>query len=379
MPGTVSTATQQARRLVEHRDGHPIISLYLDLDPERFATAPARASQIRSLIDQASKEVEADETVSHDDRQALREDLRRVEEFLESADAPYEGARALAVFCSTPGGLFECVPLNRPVPGRVVIGRRPHVEPLLSGLEERRWLVALVNRGSAWLWSGSPAGLRQRERVADDVHGQHDQGGWSQARYERSVEKDVDDHLRGFAEDVTRRWRQERFDRLAVGGPQETVPRFVEMLGQELRDHLAPDRLEIDLSEVSEAHVREAIEKLAEEDERRTERGLLDRLNETPGRSAVGIEDTITALNERRVGQLLIDPQLDGQAYRCPRCGLLARAGGECPGDGADLEQQEDLREALAEAAIAQDADLVVLRHQEDLGRLRGVGALLRF
>ena len=47
-----SVAAESARRLIEHRTGHPIISLYLDLDPEHFATPPARSAQIRSLIDQ---------------------------------------------------------------------------------------------------------------------------------------------------------------------------------------------------------------------------------------------------------------------------------------------------------------------------------------
>ena len=34
----VSSGVQEARRLVAHRGEHPVISLYLDLDPERFAT-----------------------------------------------------------------------------------------------------------------------------------------------------------------------------------------------------------------------------------------------------------------------------------------------------------------------------------------------------
>jgi len=36
-------AAGRAKRLIEHATGHRVISLYLDLDPERFATPPARA------------------------------------------------------------------------------------------------------------------------------------------------------------------------------------------------------------------------------------------------------------------------------------------------------------------------------------------------
>jgi peptide subunit release factor 1 (eRF1) len=381
MPQAVSSGTQKARRLVERHNGHPVISLYLDLDPERFATPPARASQISSLIDQAAREAEADTELSHQDLMALREDLKRLEDFLQSREPPYQGARSLAVFCSTPDGLFEAIPLSRPVPGRVVIARRAYVEPMVSALERPKWLVGLVNRRSAWLWAGSADGLQERGQLEDNVHAQHAQGGWSQARYERSVEKDVEDHLREFAAELEGRWRAEHFDRLAVGGPQEIVPRFLELLGEDVRAHLVPDRVEVDLSDVSEARVREAIERLVAQDERRTEHELLRSLEETPPeRATIGVEDTLAALNERRVERLLIDPGFEASVARCPRCGLLTAGSAEaCPADGGPVERLEEFREAVVEAAIAQDAQVVAFRHQDDLRPLRGVGALLRF
>lgn len=379
----MSSGTKQARRLIEHSDGHPVISLYLDLDPERFSTAPARASQIRSLIDQASREIDSDDGLGHEDRVVLREDLKRVDTFLNSSRAPYQGARSLAVFCSSRDELFEALPLSRPVPGRVVIGPTAYVEPMLAAVEQRRWLVALVNRRAARMLVGSSDRLRERARRDDDVHGQHDQGGWSQARYERSVEKEVDDHLRQFADSVNRRWRAERFDRLAVGGPQEIVPRFCEFLDEEPRAHLASGRVDVDLSDASDAHVREAVEKIVIEDEERLERETLDRLNESAGaggRATRGVQDTVEALNERRVGQLLIEPGFDGVGYRCPSCGLLVLdSDGGCPADGTELERLEHLREAVVEAALVQDAEVTSVRHHDDLGGFGGIGALLRF
>ncbi|HZU59511.1 MAG TPA: Vms1/Ankzf1 family peptidyl-tRNA hydrolase [Solirubrobacteraceae bacterium] len=377
----MNSSEQRARRLVEHSGEHPVISLYLDLDPDTFATPPARASQIRSLIDEGTRTVENDQQLGHEDRAGLRADLKRIEEFLHSPEAPFQGARALAVFCSSADGLFEAVQLSRPVTGRLLIGRSPYVEPLLEGAQRRRWLVALVSRGSAQLWAGSPGRLRQQERLQDGVHGQHDQGGWSQARYERSVEKEVEDHLRQFAEAVERRWRAERFDRLALGGPQEIVPRFQELLSQDLLAHLASERVRVDLSSAGQADVLEAVERVAEEDERRTEREALDRMDEGvagAGRATRGLKDTVLALNERRVEQLLIDPGLAGQGRRCPTCGLLMSGQEEsCPADGTPTTEL-DLREAVVEAALIQDAEVTVIRHHEDL-RQAGIGALLRF
>jgi len=378
----VSSTAEQARRLIGHRGEHRVISLYLDLDPERFATPPARASQIHSLLDEAARHVD-DSDLAHDERLALREDLKRIRAFLSSSEAPVKGARALAVFCSGADDLFETVVLSRPVAARVMIEPAPYVEPMIAAAQERRWLVALVSRSSAWLLTGSPERLTEAERLQESVHGQHDQGGWSQARYERSVEKDADEHIRHVADLVNQRWRQERFDRLALGGPQEIVPRLEASLSEEARRSLAPSRIQVDLSSANQAAVRSAVEQLVLEDERAREAKILQRLSEDAragGRAITGAAGTLEVLNERRVQTLVLDPAFDGRGQRCPNCGLLAVEGdGECPSDGAALHPVEHLREAAVEAALVQDADVVVIQHLVDQAPFSGIGALLRF
>jgi len=384
MRKAVSGGVQEARRLVAYRGKAPVISLYLDLDPEQFATAPARASQIHSLLDAAAKEIESEkQDRSHEERVGLRTDVERIGSFLSSPEPPFKGARGLAVFSSAGGALFETIKLSRPVPAQVVIGATPYVAPMLEAVQTVRWLVALVNRRSARVLAGAPDRLSERARLDDGVRGRHEQGGWSQANYERSIENDVEQHLKRIAAIVNRRWRQERFDRVAIGGPQETVPRFEELLADEVRRQLAPGRVDVDISSVSEAQLREAVEKLVAEDQKRAERELLDRLENgigAGGRATGGPEATLEALNERRVETLLLEPGFDLRGKRCPPCGLLfLDADDACPADGSPLEEVDHLREAVVEAALTQDAGVVVVRSYPDLGPHRGIAALLRF
>jgi peptide subunit release factor 1 (eRF1) len=289
----------------------------------------------------------------------------------------------LAIFSSSRDGLFEVIQLTRAVPARVVIEAMPYVEPMLAAVERRRWLVALVNRRSAWLLAGSPERLREDERVDDDVRGQHEQGGWSQARYERSVDKDVMDHLRSVAETVNRRWRQERFDRIVVGGPQEVVVRFEELLADEVRDRLAPRKVDVDLSSATEAQVRSEVERIVVEDESRSERETLDRFQDALGsgtRATAGLGDTLQALNERRVQTLLLAPGFDPKGGRCPSDGMLVPdVHGRCAGDGAPIQRVEHMREAVVQVAVFQDADVLVITHYPDREPPDGIGALLRF
>ena len=122
---------------------------------------------------------------------------------------------------------------------------------------------------------------------------------------------------------------------------------------------------------------------LVAEDEKRSERDALDRLEGaigSGGRGAGGAYDTLAALNERRVQTLLLEPALDRRGARCPSCGLLVLDPSDpCPADGSETEEIEHLREAAVEAALAQGAEVMVIRHYPDLGPLQGIVAILRF
>ena len=95
------------RRLAELRLDRPVVlSLYLDLDPTEFATPPARATAVRSLLDEAERRVRERHALPHDDRMALEGALERTRVFLER-ELPTEGAHAVAVFASQPVGLLR--------------------------------------------------------------------------------------------------------------------------------------------------------------------------------------------------------------------------------------------------------------------------------
>jgi peptide chain release factor subunit 1 len=229
----------QLRALAELRLDRPVVlSLYLNLDPSQFATPPARKSSIRSLLDEAERRVRERNALSHDDRAALHTSLERAKTLLEN-DLPTDGAHALAVFASEQNDLFEALKLPRAVPNRVAIGHSPLVGPLARIARRERWCVTLVNRRDARIFRGGPDGLREVERIHDDVSGQHDQGGWSQSRYQRGIEKEKDDHLKVTCDALLGHIKRQPFERLLVGGPREVVTDFEQKLHHYLSERLA--------------------------------------------------------------------------------------------------------------------------------------------
>jgi peptide chain release factor subunit 1 len=370
----------ELRRLAELRLDRPVLlSLYLNLDPSEFATAPARATGIRSLLDDADRSIrERDDGLEHEDRQALRRSLARARSYLEG-ETFSGGAQGVAVFSCEPADLLQGVMLPRPVTNRVSIGRSPLVGPLARQARRERWCIALVNRRDARVFRGSPDGLREVGQIHDEVYGQHHRGGWAQARLERGIEKEKDDHLRHTADVLMDHFKRSPFERLAIGGPREVVADFEPKLHHYLRDRVA-GRVQVDVDASTAEQILERTRPCFEELEAHREVEAVARV-EAESRAAAGLEPTLEALNERRTEMLLLDRTFSTPGGQCPRCGWLGGEGTEaCPADGAALVHCDDLADAMIELAIQQSAEVLPLRHAEDALEARGgVAALLRF
>src|SRR5439155_51240 len=189
-----------------------VLSIYLNLDPHEFATPPARRTAITSVLEEAERKARQD-GLEHEERMALRADVERARQFFAS-DFTAKGAGALALFACGPAGLFEALRLPRPVPSDVVVDDSPWVEPLVRFGGPERVCVVLVNRRLARIFHGSRDRLEDVGAVEDDVHGWHDQGGWSQLRYQRGIEKEIQDHLVHASRRLFALWRRRPFDRL---------------------------------------------------------------------------------------------------------------------------------------------------------------------
>jgi peptide chain release factor subunit 1 len=368
------------RRLAEVRLDRPVVlSLYLDLDPAQFATPPARATAVRSLLDEAERRLRERDGLAHEDRADLQASLERAGALLQN-DLPTEGAQSVAVFASDASGLFEVLALPRPVPSRVAIGRSPLVGPLARLERRERWCVALVSRRDARIFRGSPESLREVEQVHDVVFGQHDQGGWSQARYQRGIEKEKDDHLRHTAEVLMKHFKRRPFQRLILGGPREVVADFESKLHGYLSGRLG-GRIEVDVDTATPEQVLAKTQPLFEAIEEQREAAALDRLGEG-GRAAFDLQEVLRALNERRVECLLVDERFAAPGTTCPECGWLGPDGERtCPVDGTELEPLDDLTDAAIELTLQQSAEiLAVRRRREELQeRAGGIAAMLRF
>ncbi len=355
MSATNELTEEALRSLAETTaDEETVLSVYVDLDPARFATPPARASQIDSLLDGAHREIESGER-SHAARQALRATLQRARELLAPDGEWAKDARAYALFLCEPLGLERGLRLPHPLAGAAVVSDAPFIAPLAEEGAAGRVCVALVDERFARVLRGSSEQLREVVSFGDDVHGRHDQGGWSQARYQRSRHEQIEAHLRHVARQLHELLAVAPYRRLLIACTQPLWPRVVERLSADVRPLLHDERVQLDVGDACVEDVLAAVRPLLEAEERAREDAVLAELQahlarEDDTRAAAGREAVDAALVERRVETLLYDAALG-----------------------------EDVVEDAVRAAVEQSAEILVLRDRPELGPLGGIAATLRF
>jgi peptide chain release factor subunit 1 len=378
-----SITWEQLRELAAfHAEHGCAVSLYVGLDPSLVPTAGDLASHTRSLLARAERQLdERRSTLSHDERTALARDLEQIATWFGN-EFSREGVRGVAVFSASLDDLFLPLPLPWPVDDDARIAKQLYLAPLVRGVGRGDGaLIAYVGRERGDVYRLSSGQLAPLADETAEVPGRHDQGGWSQARYERHIETIVDRHLRDVADALDRSVRRLREARVVLAGPEETRAGFDALLSPEVRAAL--------VGWVSaEAHVDaprllEAARPLLDEWRAGREEELLARWREEAarhGRAAAGWEETLQAASDGRVELLLVQEGADRPAFVCPACGRAQAMDGSCPLDGTTLQPADTGLDLAVHQTLTHGGTVEVIGEEHrDLEPVGGVAALLRF
>ncbi len=357
------------------------ISLYLDLDPSLTPTAGDAAMRVHALIDEIERsEAARKPALTHEQREGLRNDVQRLSEFFEQ-EFDRDGAHGCAVFCGWLDNVWRPLSLSERVPDVVKVGRSLYLAPLvpLVGRGEGA-LVAVVGRERGDLYRLRGGRL---EELVDQFHeqpGRHDQGGWSQARYQRHIEKLVHDHLKDVAETLDRQVRELRGPRLVIVSSDETRGEFEEALSHEVRKAILGWATAD--AHATPAELLEVVEPLLERWRGEQETQAVERWKAEEGRdgrAAAGWAQTLEAASDGRVELLLFQDRVNRDAWECPACGRLSTEDGTCPLDGTHMERSGDGLDLAVHQTLAHGGMVWALRQRRDLEPVEGIGALLRY
>jgi peptide chain release factor subunit 1 len=357
------------------------VSLYLNLDPSQVLTTPDLEARVNSLIRRAERLLEERKGgLSREAREALKSDLRRIETWFDEG-FDRQGARGVAVFAAGLDNFWSTLTTADSVPDDVRIASELYLAPLarLMGRGDAT-LVAAVGRERGDVYRLQDGVLVEIADETEEVPGRHDQGGWSQARYERHIDEIVERHWRRVADTLDTCIRRLPGGRVVLIGAEDMRSDFEGVLSNDVRDAVVGWA-------TAEAHadsttLLEAAKPMLAAWWRRREEAVLDRWREEAGkkgRAAAGWEETLEAASDGRVELLLVQDGSDQPAYQCPQCGRAQSANGSCPLDGTTMESRDGGLDLALHQTLAHGGSVHVLRERQDLAPVGGVAALLRF
>jgi peptide subunit release factor 1 (eRF1) len=362
--------------LVEFRaNSAPVLSLYLNVDPTQQNSDQYKLT-LRSLLKQVSDE-------------ARPEDLAAVERYFDF-EYGWQG-KGVAVFSCQDAGFWRTYPLAVPVHNDAYVSHRPYIKPLSDVLDAYgRYGVILVDSEGARMFLFEMGELVETtgtlgEEVRRVKHGGASgvagmRGGVS-ARTARRGEALVQRNIKEMAGAADAFCAENACTRLVLGGTEANVSQFIDALPKSVQDKVI-GTFTID-SDASASQIQAQSMALIEQVAQQREVELVEQMLadwKRDGGAAVGISDTLAALQEHRASILLIDAGYEVSGYRCGNCRyLMLSERDECPLCGGPVQRVDDLVETMTHRALEQGVEVEIVRGNQELKDVGAVGALLRY
>lgn len=368
---------KEVERLATLESDEGILSAYIRVQPQLMYDPGQPVARFKGALKRFVRRAQDDRRLAVAEREK-----DRVSDFLETWSP---AGRGLAVFSSEPAGIWEVVELGVLVPTFVSVDTTTHTGVLTRVLDEwPRFVVAIVQRDEAEIYIAEQRAADEEAQITSHVPGQHDQGGWSQARFQRHIEVHVERHLKKVADELQRLYYDQPFKRLVVGGTEETVNEVLKMLPEPLSGRVI-GTFPVDFKHQTQEETLEQARQLLREDERRSERELVDKLvsaAESGGQAVLGIDDSVRATIEGRVQVLVVAEGATKEGSACLSCDYFAASQFDrCPACGAEAEAIPDVVERAVENAYLAGAhvETVFGEAREWLLARGGLGAVLRY
>lgn len=280
---------------------YPVISLYLDLSPDRHGR-DGHGPFVRNVLGDRMRGLRP----NMPEQASVERDIERIEAYLRDELDP--ASNGLACFACAGMNLFEAVQLGTPVDRHgLFVGPVPHLYPLVR-LADRypRYAAVMLDPHRARI---CVFGLNTVERTAD-VTGRKSKGsavgGWSQARYQRHVGRFEQRHVQEVVDTLDRIVAEERIGHIVVIGDEVSVPLLRAGLPPRLAGKLV-DVIGLDPQASDDAVLQATLEALRTKDAETDAERVAEMLDawRAGGLAVGGPAATLEALQRGQVEELL--------------------------------------------------------------------------
>lgn len=355
----------------------PVISVYLNTQPDQHGRDP----EVIPYLQREFKALARTWAASSDERKSFDRDVEKIIAYAGEQIDP--AANGVAIFaCHGANEFFEALQFTAPVEENTIyVYHQPHLYQLTK-LDEQypRYAAVLTDANTARIFVFGLGQTVDIEEVKGKKVHRVKVGGWSQARYQRRVGNAHQQHVKEVLERLQQVVREEKLHRVVIAGDASIVALFEEEMPQDLAEMVETMNLDVHASE--QDVFRATLEKIQQDESAATAEKVQRLLDEARGRglAVVGIDDTLQALANGQVDELLISASLEQEHPGEQR--IEAILAPEIPDSSGGMESDEprsaSLPDLLTTKAMQTGATITFVE-DATLEPVEGVGAFLRW
>lgn len=374
----VSLEDHLARLVAFESTTLPVISLYLNTQPDNHG---------RDHFEQFIRKEFAARANTFPpgsvERASFDRDTARIKGYLEDELQP--SANGLVLFaCSGADDFFEALQLEVPVEqNRLYVYNQPHLYHL-ARLDDAypRYAAVITDANWARIFVFGLGQTIETQQVKGKKVQRVKVGGWSQARYQRRVGNAHQKHIKEIVDSLDRIVREDQAGHIVLAGDAAIIPALRDALPQQLAEKVV-DTLRLDIRASDQEIFERTLEAMRQQDAR-TDAEKVERLLNAfraRGLAAVGPEETLEALANGQVEELLVSASLEQMhpAEEKVEAVLAPEIPDSSGGTASDEPRAVQLPDLLVTKARQTGAAVTFIEDAALLAAVGGVGAMLRW
>lgn len=369
----------------------PFLSVYLNAEPNEQGRDAYGAWLKKELSEHAKNYAE-----DSPEADSFAANVERINDFIENSVEP--SANGIAIFAADGAdGFFETAQIEVPFPeNQIFVFDRPHIFPLARTVHQNpRYAVlwADTNKAAIYIFGGENTLNVETETSAkvEEIRGEKTNrtkvGGWSQARYQRHVENFHLQHAKETVDELDKLLRDTKIEHLILCGDENGImPILRPQLTKELEERVVET---LNLSQyAAEDEIQAATHgammmRNALDDKARVERAV-GAAKAAAGLGALGVEDTLAALSNGQVEELMIASNFAAIEYSVKKVKKVLK--NYAPGDDNSASDElpparepRQIADELIVRAINSAAKICFIEDESLLKEAGGVAAVLRY
>ena len=372
-------------------DGYPFLSLYINAEADSTGRDNFQIWLKKNLSEQASLYKDNAEEADR-----LQRASEKINEYIENEVEPQ--ANGIAIFTGLGDtGFFEAIQFSVAFEQSQLFNfDRPHIFPLAKAVWQNPKYAVLwadTNKADIYVFGGENR-IRadidadaKVENIQNTVTNRSSVGGWSQARYQRHIENYHLQHAKEVVAELESVMKKLDIHELILCGDEATIM-------PTLRDQLpkALDEKVIGTLNMSQYDSVDDIREKTKEafgvdqairDQNEVQR-VFDAAKAAAGMGTLGVANTLRALSNGQVQELVISGDFDAIEYKP---GEIEKMLNEyAPGEDRSsvdtmpmVNNAGEIADELITRALNSDARIIFIRDASLLSEAGGVGAVLRF